>query len=89
MKFAIPDEILNKTTKCGHAYSCLTTGKCGNVLMCKVDKPFDKNMLYIKATETVGGVCPYKMSYGAKRGHICTCPVHYAIYEQHEFGQRT
>ena len=85
MKYAVSNDVLTKTTKCSHAFSCLATGKCGNVLMCKIEKRFDKNMLYIKTTSDIeGGSCPYLHSYGSKQGHICTCPTHYAIYEQYE-----
>ncbi len=83
MKFTVPDEILKKTTKCSYDFSCLTTGKCGNLIMCKVDRRFDKNMLYIKASKDTNGVsCPYKYTCGTKQGYICTCPTHYAIYKQ-------
>jgi hypothetical protein len=82
MIYGISNEVLKKTTKCGHDYSCLTTGKCGNLLLCKIEKCFDKNMLYIKATKDSECVsCPYKFSYSS-HGYICTCPTHYSIYEQ-------
>lgn len=53
--------------------------------MCKVTKRFDKNMLYIETPKDTDGVlCPYKLTYGRIRGHICTCPTHYAIYLQND-----
>lgn len=81
MRYTVSEEVLRATTKCAHNFSCLTTGKCGNSLICKVDKRFDKNMLYIESTKNPEGVsCPYKVSYGGNHGHICTCPTHYALF---------
>ena len=83
MKIGISNEVLKKTTRCGHDFSCLTTGKCGNLLLCKIEKCFDDNMLYVKATKDIAGVsCPYKFTVGNSAEHICTCPTHYAIHEQ-------
>jgi hypothetical protein len=85
MQYTVSEEVLRATTKCTHDFSCLTTGKCGNLTQCKVNKRFDKNMLYIEnALDKEGVVCPYKVSYGSSRGHICTCPTHYSVYYQNE-----
>jgi hypothetical protein len=85
MKFAVPDKILQETTKCGYEYSCLTTGECGNLPKCKVEKRFDEKMLFVSTTEDAPCLsCPYKYSYGISHGHICTCPTHYAVYEQNK-----
>jgi hypothetical protein len=82
MKFAVSSEVLRETTKCDYDFSCLTTGKCGNILLCKIETRFDKNMLYVKTTRDTDGVsCPYKLSYDNSHEHICTCPTHYAIFE--------
>jgi hypothetical protein len=82
-KFTVSTETLKKTTKCSHDFSCLTTGKCGNLLLCKVEKRFDNNMLYVKTTRDTEGVsCPYKFNVGSSVEHICLCPTHYAIYEE-------
>jgi hypothetical protein len=83
MPYTVSEDVLQATTKCTHEYSCLETGKCGNLIMCKVDKRFDKNMLYIKSAKDKEGVsCPYKLTYGSNQGHICTCPTHYSVYYQ-------
>ncbi len=83
MKIGISNEVLKKTTKCGHDFSCLTTGKCGNPPKCRIEKCFDKNMLYVKAMSDKERVsCPYRFSYGNSHEHICTCPTHFVVYEQ-------
>ena len=85
MNYSVSEDVLRATTKCAHDFSCLTTGKCGNLMQCKVVKRFDKNMLYIENGKDKAGVsCPYKVSYGSSHGHICTCPTHYTVYFQNE-----
>jgi hypothetical protein len=75
------DEAKTRTTKCPHDFSCLTSGKCGNLALCEILRRFDHNMLYVKTTEDkASALCPYKMVYGSRDEHICTCPLHYVIY---------
>jgi hypothetical protein len=85
MQYSISDEILKKTTKCGHNFSCLSTGKCGNLPKCNVEKCFDKNMLFVETRKGLERIsCPYNFSYGSSLGHICICPTHYVVYMQNE-----
>ena len=79
----VADEAIKKTTRCCNDFSCLATGECGSLLQCKIEKCFDENMLHVKAAKGTEGItCPYKFSIGSSNDHICTCPTHYAIYEQ-------
>ena len=55
MKLSISHEIVKKTTKCAHDFTCLASGKCGNRLKCNVEKRYDKNMLYIRNHERQRG----------------------------------
>jgi len=81
--FVVAGEVLITTTKCHHDFSCITSGQCGNMPMCKVQSVFDKNMLYVESmSEKKNIACPYKMSAGSTIVHICTCPTHHAIYRQ-------
>jgi hypothetical protein len=64
MHYTVSEEVLRATTKCAHDFSCLTSGKCGNPIKCKVNKRFDKNMLYIESAKDKEGVsCPYTTKY--------------------------
>ena len=77
------DEAIKKTTKCYYNFSCLSTGECGHQLQCKIDKCFDENMLHVKTVKDTKNIsCPYKFTVGGSKEHICTCPTHFAIYEQ-------
>ena len=79
----VSDEAIKKTTRCCNNFSCLTTGECGNLLQCKIEKCFDENMLYVRTTKDTEAVsCSYKYTVGNSDEHICTCPTHYAIYQQ-------
>jgi hypothetical protein len=74
MSIAISKEILDRTTKCPHAFSCLDSGKCGERERCEVSFA-GGNVLFLKWKEAAN--CPYRLSFG--NGQICTCPAHFSI----------
>jgi hypothetical protein len=89
MKFAASNEAIKETTRCGHDFSCLTTGKCGNLPKCKVENRFDDYMLYVQTTKDAEDtLCSYKFTCGSGHQHICTCPTYYAIYMQKSLQMR-
>jgi len=69
----IPEEVLQKTTRCEHGFSCLTKGECDG---CKVERVLTENMLMLSMNGHIQ--CPYSMCFGY--GFICTCPTHYALH---------
>ena len=76
MPVKVPDDVLKMTTKCPHAFSCLTLGRCGEHKMCEVEHIINiTNLIFLKDTQHAD--CPYRLTYG--NGQICTCPTHYAI----------
>jgi hypothetical protein len=75
-------ELQKKMSKCTHDFSCLANGLCGNPPQCKILSKFDTNMLYAEpANSQEVPMCPFKMTYSSQR-YLCTCPIHYYIYEQ-------
>lgn len=80
MMLIVSDKIKSKTTKCAFAFSCLSTGLCGNPTKCKVLNDFDKNMLVVHPQEPNDISCPYHMTYSRGGEHVCTCPTHYASF---------
>jgi hypothetical protein len=81
MSISLHKEILDRTTKCPHAFSCLDSGKCGEREMCEVNFAGGENVLFLKWKEASS--CPYRMSFGY--GQICTCPTHFAIVGRYNF----
>jgi hypothetical protein len=75
----VSEVVKNKTTKCAHNFSCLSTGLCCNPSKCKVLGDYDKNMLFVEPLEPIDPSCPYHMTHSSS-GHMCTCPTHFAIY---------
>ena len=75
MSVKVPDDVLKMTTKCPHAFSCLTPGQCGEHKMCEVEHINGTNVMFLKDTQEA--VCPYRLKYASSQ--ICTCPTHYAI----------
>jgi hypothetical protein len=75
MPVKVPDDILKMTTKCPHAFSCLTPGQCGEHKMCEVEDINGMNVMFLKDTKEA--VCPYRARYASSQ--LCTCPTHYAI----------
>ena len=74
MQKAVPQDILGKT-RCPHAFSCITTGKCGERDLCEGDEVCASMMLSLKARERedLPAGCSHLMPYG--NGHYCLCPV--------------
>ena len=76
--FKVPAEVLEKTTKCRHKFSCLQTGQCGDNPMCEVEETHGENVLCVRATDWP--TCPYHLDFGGVR--FCACPVRFAIHQQ-------
>jgi hypothetical protein len=75
MPVKVPDDVLKKTIKCPHKFSCLTSDQCGEHKMCEVEYAIGTNLMILKDMQPA--VCPYRSTYGY--GQICTCPSHYSI----------
>ena len=80
MPVKVPDDVLKMTTKCLHAFSCLTSGQCYEHKMCEVKYINGTNVMFLKDTQEA--VCPYRLRYAFSQ--ICTCPTHYAIKSKHQ-----
>ena len=78
MSIIVPKEILDRTTKCPHAFSCLDSGKCGEREMCIVDQADGEDVLLLKSKEAAS--CTYRIPFGV--GQLCTCPTHFYINSQ-------
>jgi hypothetical protein len=79
MALTVFEKVRSETKKCAHNHSCLVTGVCGCPPQCKVTSEYDKNMLYVEPTRIEElASCPYHMTVDGFRGHMCTCPSHYA-----------
>ena len=78
--FSVPAEILRKTTKCSHDFSCLQTGQCGDNPMCDVQTAHSDNVLCVSAADWPK--CPYHLDFGGAR--FCVCPVRCAIHQQQQ-----
>lgn len=75
---SIPAEILRQTTKCGHDFSCLRTGQCGDRPMCDVETAHGDKVLCVRSADWPK--CPYHLDFGG--AGYCVCPVHCAIHAQ-------
>lgn len=76
--FSVAAEILRKTTKCRHNFSCLHTGRCGDSAMCAVETVHGENVLCVSAEDWPK--CPYHLDFGGAQ--FCVCPVRCAIHQQ-------
>ena len=76
--FSVAAEILAKTTKCRHDYSCLQTGRCGDGPMCAVETVHAEDVLCVRAPDWPD--CSYHLEFGGAR--FCVCPVRCAIHQQ-------
>ncbi len=76
--YSVPAEIINKTTKCRHQFSCLKTGRCGDNPMCKVEAVHSEHVLCVSNGDWPS--CPYHLDFGGAR--FCVCPVRGAIHAQ-------
>jgi hypothetical protein len=87
MTFNIPDKVLNETTKCTNKFECIKSsnpGYPGNHKTCEVEYADGKNVLFLKEKDTA--TCPYRLSFAFSQ--VCTCPVHFEIYKQHELNKK-
>ena len=78
MEKQVPESARKATKKCGHNFSCLTTGKCGDREMCPVEYANGEPLLFLKDRKYAA--CPYRLPFGDRQ--ICRCPVHYAMHTQ-------
>lgn len=76
--FDVPAAILRQTTKCGHDFSCLRTGRCGDSPMCDVAAAHAE---YVLCVRTEGRpACQYHVDFGG--AGFCVCPVRCTIHQQ-------
>jgi len=76
--FSVSAAILRQTTKCGHDFSCLRTGKCGESPMCDVETAHGDQVLCVRSAGWPK--CPYHLDFGG--AEYCVCPVHCALHRQ-------
>ena len=72
----IKDDILQRTTKCTHDFSCLSGDK---QRVCKVIGIIGFDMKAIKRKLEID--CTYCLSYG--NGSLCLCPTRNEIYNRY------
>jgi hypothetical protein len=73
-----PEMALNQAAKCPNEFSCISSERCGDAYMCKVEAAHSENILFIECKQH--HVCPYRLSVGEDQ--ICRCPVRFAIYKR-------
>jgi len=76
--FSIPEEAIQKATKCRAGFSCLRTACCGSSPMCDVEARHADEVLRVSATQWPS--CAYHLDFGGAR--FCVCPVRSAIFRQ-------
>lgn len=69
MKYEIPEDILNKTTRCINDFSCLSEGwkHCG-----VVKGLIEGKILALDVDQKSERACNYRVFFGG--GAFCTCP---------------
>ena len=77
MKHVVPDEVIERTDKCPHNFSCLETGKC--FCACEVEQAHGKDILVLKSRSLEAAFCKNYSEYGDD--YVCLCPVHYHLYQ--------
>jgi len=75
MSIVVSQEILDGTTKCPYAFTCLDSGKCGEREMCGVEYANGDNVLFLESKEAAS--CAYRVTFGFRQ--LCTCPTHFYI----------
>ncbi len=78
MSITVSKELLDRTTKCPYAFTCLDSEKCGEREMCRVDYANGENVLFLKSKEAAS--CTYRVAFGFSQ--LCTCPTHFYINSQ-------
>ena len=78
MSINIPQKVIQQTTKCRHDFSCLATGQCGDIELCKVDYANGDNILFLVSKESLD--CPYRVMFAGRQ--VCRCPVRFAIHQK-------
>ncbi|MFH1459753.1 MAG: hypothetical protein ABIG64_05200 [Candidatus Omnitrophota bacterium] len=76
-EISIPQEILDKTTKCINKLTCLTNNVEN---LCKVTKQIQNELYFIACLHDKD--CPYMDVFGKTK--LCTCPVRREIYNLYE-----
>jgi len=79
MKFDIPTAVLQRDTRCPHAFGCLETGQCGEDTVCEVRRSLSETAMFLETGESSS--CPYRFRFGDMQ--VCSCPVRGAIFEQY------
>jgi hypothetical protein len=73
IKIEVPEEVLQKTTKCNKNFRCLS-GE--NTNLCRIICCLGQDIYFVKCLGDKG--CPYLESH--KKTELCTCPVRNEIY---------
>ncbi len=78
MSTSVSKQVLEKTSKCIHGFSCLESGCCGTRPLCEIDHANGEDVLFLKAKDLIS--CPYRVTFG--HGQLCTCPTRFALCTQ-------
>ena len=71
MKFEVPSDILDQTTRCQSGFCCLSEDGAN---LCKVEHFVDNQIQFVRCL--TAKPCRYQMPFGQKI--ICTCPARLA-----------
>ncbi len=78
MQYVIAQDVLKRTDRCGHGFSCLS---CSKDCLCPVVSAVDGAVVFVDEKCTRKPYCGYRMGFG--NGHICTCPTRKALFHQY------
>lgn len=80
MQSVVPQSVVDRASKCEHKNSCLTEKRCGTREMCDVRSADGQDILFLCDEENA--TCKYRVPFGS--GQLCSCPVHYWLYTNHQ-----
>ena len=78
MERNVPDAVRQATTQCRFDFSCLSSDRCGAILMCPIDRIVGDSFAFLAKQELV--FCSYCLSFGGRP--ICMCPTRLALHRQ-------
>ncbi len=80
MKYDIPVKVIIETMDCPHNFSCLTTGKCGDKELCRIQNNVADDISLLQTICRAD--CPYRKSLGSMQ--VCRCPTRNAIFRKYQ-----
>ena len=77
MKIVIPEEVIQKASKCNKDFRCLT-GKEGS--LCRIIRYLRDDMYFVKYLDSKD--CPFLEPH--KKTALCNCPVRHEIFHSYK-----